>query len=393
VLFRGLVIFMKKYFTLLTNFPNKLWSTFFPAADLPEYGVTEIPDGMFLSPFTYDEFTQRDYEGYLARVFLRRVIKLMLRKNKGKWAALLDNENPYGIILTVTVLLGIAVITLVGVPWAVSKYYPVYLGLDLQIQLVIGTLGTLSSALIFTPIKSFVRILINNLVPKKSKKVLRMEYAEANLDALVPETGDLPPQFVEVLRAETPYYGSGDKSNQSTEEMENRKKTAKDLASKRRFPHHLEFLFHPNFRQPESYAGYPLLDGGRKTVQTEPDNRHWAWTMVGIWSLLPPTPESGSNWGTSEEDADRIAKYVQFAKNSLTKNVFETILAYKFDDKTLPPARKKNLQTKFASSELAPSICFDSTKVDVFLEQMLASEGTNVAKILEVMAEDMLSKS
>ena len=115
--------------------------------------------------------------------------------------------------------------------------------------------------------------------------------------------------------------------------------------------------------------------------------------MVGIWSLLPPTPESGSNWGTSEEDADRIAKYVQFAKNSLTKNVFETILAYKFDDKTLPPARKKNLQTKFASSESAPSICFDSTKVDKFLEEMLASEGTNVAKILEVMAEDMLSKS
>ena len=384
---------MNKYFTLLRNFPNKLWSTFFPAAELSEYSVTELEDGMFLSPFTYDEFTQRDYEGYLPRILLRRVIKEMLWKNKGKWTALLDNENPRAFVFFFVGVFVLAIIILGAGSWAFSKYYPWFLGLSQTFQAVLVFLTSVVGAFIFTPIKSLGRIVINNLVPKKSKKVLRMEYVETNLDALVPETGDLPPQFVEVLRAETPYYGSGEKSIQSTEEMENRKKTAKDLASKRRFPHHLEFLFHPNFRQPESYAGYPLLDVGGKTVQTESDNQHWAWTMVGIWSLLPPTPESGSNWGTSEKDADRIANYVQFAKNALTKNVFETILAYNFDEDVLPPARLKNVRTKFASSESAPSICFDSTKVDVFLEQMLAPEGTNVAKILEVMAEDMLSKS
>ena len=387
---------MKKHFTGLANSIKIRWNKIFTPEETTEFNVTNLPDGLFLSPFTYDEFTARDYEGWVASFFLTTVVKKMLRENKGKFDALIEKDH----ITFTNIVIGIFLLSTIlgfgsGVLFCVTKYgYPWYEARGGGQKWAIKIGGVAASVFFVEPLKVSFQYLRDHLVPKESKKVLRMNYVEANLDALVPVNGWLPPQFVEVLRAETPGYSSGDKSVQSNQELNEREQKAKDLDSNRRFPYHLEFLFHHNFRPPESYPDYSLLNGGQKTIQTESDNRNWAWTMVGIWALLPPTPESNANWGTSEEDSDRIAKYRIFAKGALTKNVFETMLTHEFDDSSLPPARLERVRERFASSESAPSIVLDSIKVDDFFKLMLnTADNSDVAVILEVMARDILSKS
>jgi len=387
---------MKKHFTRLVNSIKIRWKKIFTQAEPIEYNVTNLPDGLFLSPFTYDELTARDFEGWLPSLILRKVVKKMLRHNKGKWDALIEKDHMTlpNIVAGIIILLTLFVSGSAIIFWGSEYAHPWILKQPNAVMWALTVLSTVLSALIITPLKTAFQYVKGHLVPKESKKILRMYYVEANLDALVPVNGWLPPQFIEVLRAETPQYNSGDKSEQSIFELKGREQRAIDLGPNREFPHHLEFLFHLNFRQPESYPGYPLLNGRRETVQTESDTRNWAWTMVGIWALLPPTPESNANWGTSEEDSDRIAKYRIFAKDALTKNVFETMLTHEFDDSSLPPARLERVRERFASSESAPSIVLDSIKVDDFFKLMLnTDDNSDVAVILEVMARDILSKS
>ena len=137
------------------------------------------------------------------------------------------------------------------------------------------------------------------------------------------------------------------------------------------------------------------MDGSRKTVQTDSTNRGWAWCMIGIWSLLPPSPESQANWGTSEENQTRIAAYEVFAKSALAHSVFDVISSYDFDTSRIPPSRlKRVMEADGISSGEDEILRFNPSKVNEFVAQMHQGDPTDdLPTILEIMALDLSSKS
>lgn len=375
-----------------TNVKEKALNLF-KGSEQESYDVTNLPDGMFLSPFSFEEFALRDYEGWLSGLLLRNVAKIMLRDNLGKGAAIMSQENVNSRNVSLAII--VIVILLIIYIFSQALYAKLVEDMDETTKLILGaTVGLLSGVLIYFA-GIFNWFLITFVAPKETKQELRREYIEANLDALVPESGDLPPDFIEALRQNTPAYSSGAKTQEMIFQLDTREKKSRNLGPKRKFPHHLEFIFNHEEFQVDDYQNYPLMDGSRKTVQTDSANQGWTWIMVGIWSLLPPSPESQSNWGTSRDNQARIAAYRVFAKSVLAHSVFDAICSHDFDHSRIPPSRLKRMIDAFGiSSGDDETPRFDSSKVDEFITQMSQGDANeDLPTILEIMAEDLSSKS
>ena len=61
--------------------------------EVEDYTLTNLPGGTFLAPFSYQEFAERNYEGYLPGWFLRKVVVTMLREHKTPFAAAMDSDT------------------------------------------------------------------------------------------------------------------------------------------------------------------------------------------------------------------------------------------------------------------------------------------------------------
>ena len=258
--------------------------------EVEDYTLTNLPGGTFLAPFSYQEFAERNYEGYLPGWFLRKVVVTMLREHKTRFAAAMDSDTApirVGVITVAGLLFFGAVGYVAGAAVVVSAQEELSQAANAAIDALVYLLLLLAGWF-----SGLFRWFWNQyILPKETRNELNRDYIEANLDALVPGNGDLPPAFVQVLRQDTPSYSSREKTQTCVTEMEQREQKGRTLDKNRKFPHHLEFLFsYPLFR-PNSYSNYPLMDGQRVDISVDEVGEKWAWHMIGIWSLLPPAPE------------------------------------------------------------------------------------------------------
>ena len=177
--------------------------------------------------------------------------------------------------------------------------------------------------------------------------------------------------------------------------MEQREQKAIFLGKNRKFPFHLEFLFSHTLFRPNSYSDYPLMDGQKVDINVDEDGEKWAWHMVGIWSLLPPSPELNAAWGATEKDKKRIKAYERFATAALARRVFDAIYSHDFDHSRIPPSRLKRVMKAYGISSGEDEIIrFDSSKVNEFVAQMRQGDASDdLPTILDIMAKDLSSKS
>ena len=112
------------------------------------------------------------------------------------------------------------------------------------------------------------------------------------------------------------------------------------------------------------------MDGQKVDISVDEVGEKWAWHMVGIWSLLPPTPELSGAWGVNEEGKTRINAYRKFATASLChSHVFEAMSSYDFDTSRVPIALKRVFNAYGIPSGEDEILRFDSTKVDEFVSK------------------------
>jgi hypothetical protein len=362
--------------------------------EVEDYTLTNLPGGTFLAPFSYQEFAERNYEGFFPGLFLRNVVTTMLREDKNRWSAALDKDTVplwRSIFYVVVIVVVLILLYLLGsgvYAWLQPKLDP------FQKAIVDGFLAVVFFAV--TLISGVGKTFLNSFVlPKESYVEVNRDYIEANLDALVPGNGDLPPAFVQVLRQDTPSYSSRYKTQQCITEMEQREEKGLALGKNRKFPHHLEFLFsYPLFR-PNSYSDYPCMDDQKVNISVDEVGEKWAWHMVGIWSLLPPAPELSGAWGVNEEGKTRINAYREFATASLAQHVFEAMSSYDFDTSRVPPSRLRRVINAYGISSGEDEILrFDSSKGDDFVAQMHHGDANDdLPAILEAMAQDLSHKS
>ena len=118
----------------------------FKGSEQESYDVTNLPDGMFLSPFTYEEFALRDYRAIsgLCLEMSQNNAKRQFRKG----AAIMSQENVNS--RNVSLAMIVIVILLIIYIFSQALYANLVEDMDETTKLILGaTVGVLSGVLTY----------------------------------------------------------------------------------------------------------------------------------------------------------------------------------------------------------------------------------------------------